>query len=113
MKKLITAIILTLMMVGQASAVTVTYTWTAPTTGTPVVYYEIEQNVDNAGWQPFGTTINPELTTETPVGMSIIRVAGVDEFGRRGVWSTESEPLIDLGAPGGCGVISRFIESLN
>jgi hypothetical protein len=113
MRNLAIAVILLLMTVGHARAITVTYTWTEPTTGTPVVYYEVGLRVNSGDWESFGTTINPTLTQDMPVGVSLIRVRGVDEFGRAGVWSTESEPFIDMGAPGGCGIINRIIEELN
>jgi hypothetical protein len=110
MKNLITAIILMMMTVGPSYALEVTYTWTAPTTGTPVAYYDVQLRVNSGDWEPFGTVINPTLTQDMPVGLSLIRVRGVDEFGRAGVWSTESEPLIDLGEPGGCGIIHRVVN---
>jgi hypothetical protein len=95
-------LILLLLLALPAQSLDVNWTWTPPTTGTPVEYYELELMVDGGDWQPFGTTIVPTLTTEMPYGSSVVRVRGVDVNGRAGQWSLESEPFVDYGEPGTC-----------
>jgi len=101
MKKYLTMILL-LLMVIPAQPVPVTWSWAEPTTGSEVAYYEIELAVDDGSWEPFGTAITPALTSEMPYGSSVVRVRGVDSFGRVGPWSQPSEPFVDHGPPGGC-----------
>lgn len=102
--KHLAAIILALMIAMPAQSFTTRWYWTEPVTGSPVTYYEVEINTDNAGWDEFGVTVTNEIITEMPTGASSIRVRGVDEFGRVGLWSEASDLFIDAGAPGGCGV---------
>jgi hypothetical protein len=104
-----TGIILLLLLALPAQSLDIQWTWTPPTTGTPVEYYEVELMVNDGDWQPFGTSIVPTLTTEMPVGTSLVRVRGVDEFGRAGGWSESSEPFIDNGPPGGCSGLSWVV----
>ncbi len=81
----------------------VTYTWTAPTTGSPVDHYIVQHSVDGGDWVTVATDV-----TETTYVLSAeydrqhqIRVAGVDALGRQGPFSEPSDPYTPtLGAPG-------------
>lgn len=81
----------------------VTYTWTAPTTGSPVDHYVVQHSVDGGAWVTVATDV-----TETTYVLSAeydhqhqIRVAGVDAQGRQGPFSEPSDPYTPtLGAPG-------------
>jgi hypothetical protein len=84
----------------------VTYTWTAPTTGSAVDHYVVQHSVNGA---PF-VTINASVSTNTYLLTASyedehsIRVAGIDSSGRQGPWSVPSDPYIPtLGAPGQTG----------
>jgi len=81
----------------------VTYTWTAPTTGSPVDHYVVQHSVDGGAW----VTVATDVTGTTYVlsaeydHQHQIRVAGVDAQGRQGPFSEPSDPYTPtLGAPG-------------
>jgi len=81
----------------------VTYTWTAPTSGSVVDHYVVQHSV-NGG--PF-VTINGNVPTNTFVLTAsyedehVVRVAGVDSIDRQGPWSVSSDPYTPtLGSPG-------------
>jgi len=93
-----------LLVAGTALAQeSVTYTWTAPTTGSTVHHYVVQHSADGAAW----TTVSDNLQATTYILTAAydvehsIRVAGVDALGRQGPWSVSSEPYTPtLGAPG-------------
>lgn len=98
------ALILLLAAGGAALAQEqVTYTWTAPTTGSPVDHYIVQHSVDGGAWVTVADNV-----TETTYVLSAdydhqhqIRVAGVDAQGRQGPFSEPSDPYTPtLGAPG-------------
>jgi hypothetical protein len=102
---LVTALIaLGLIAAGTAFAQeSVTYTWTAPTTGSTVDHYVVQHSASGGTW----VTVNDNLHATTYVLAAAydvehsIRVAGVDALGRQGPWSLSSEPYTPtLGAPG-------------
>ena len=71
----------------------VTFTWTAPTTGSPVVYYRVETS---EGWMYEATHLNRWGDGKMRVPFlngkeGRIRVAGVDAEGHQGPWSDWSE----------------------
>ena len=81
----------------------VTYTWTAPTTGSAVHHYVFQHSV---GGNPF-VTIDDNVLDNTFVLSAdyeqehVVRVAGVDSLGRQGPWSVSSDPYTpSLGSPG-------------
>lgn len=81
----------------------VTYTWTAPTSGSAVDHYVVQHSV-NGG--PF-VTVNDAVSGNTFVLTAsyedehVVRVAGVDSSGRQGPYSVPSDPYTpSLGAPG-------------
>lgn len=80
---------------------TVEYTWTAPTTGSPVVNYIIEMST-NGG--PYVATAMSGSETYTLVAQDgsryRIRVAGIDALDRQGPHSLPSDEYMDEGAPG-------------
>jgi hypothetical protein len=86
----------------------VTYTWTAPTTGSAVAYYLVEVSNDGgANWTVAGTTLDLTYTFTDFQNFDtyIVRVAGVDAQGRQGPYSVPSDPYTpDLGPPGAPGV---------
>ncbi len=102
---LVTLTALTILAVAataQAQEV-VTYTWAAPTTGSPVDHYVIQHSEDGGAWvtvQDSQSTNSYMLTAAFDAEHSI-RVAGIDAQGRQGPWSVASEPYTPtLGAPG-------------
>jgi hypothetical protein len=80
----------------------VTYTWTAPTTGTPVEFYVVQHSVDGGNWTQIDNSTDNTYTLSATVGQSHqIRVAGVDADNRMGPMSVASDPYLpDAGAPG-------------
>lgn len=82
--------------------VQVNYSWTAPTTGSPVVFYEVQHSINNGNWTQVGTSNDNSYTLTATVGQSHrIRVRGVDDEDREGPWSEASDPYLpDVGPPG-------------
>jgi hypothetical protein len=82
--------------------IAVSYTWTAPTTGTAVEYYVVEHSVNGGQWTQVDTTTENSYTLNATLGQSHqIRVAGVDAENRQGPFSNASDPYMpDAGAPG-------------
>ena len=82
--------------------VQVNYTWTAPTTGSPVDHYVVQHSINGGQWAQIATTNENSYTLSATVGQSHqIRVAGVDAEDRQGPFSVASDPYMpDLGAPG-------------
>ena len=82
--------------------VAVNYTWTAPTTGTAVDYYVVEHSINGGQWVQIATATENSYTLSAALGESHqIRVAGVDDSDRQGLYSVASDPYIpDAGAPG-------------
>ena len=80
----------------------VSYTWSAPSTGTPVEFYVVQHSVDGGPWTQIDTTPDNTYTLTAQVGQSHqIRVAGVDAENRQGPFSVASDPYTpDAGAPG-------------
>lgn len=88
---------------GQTTTMNLTYTWTAPTTGSAVHHYVVQTSSNGTTWTLLGAQPTaPTVTMAAPVGVTIlVRVAGVDAQGRQGVWSDPSDPFVpDAGAPG-------------
>jgi len=108
MKKLIFAALVLLLPVvcpPVAEAVEVTFYWTAPTTGSPVAVYEFQISHDLENWTTVATPADTFTTVDLPVGTTYARVRGIDAQGRAGPWATnDTDPFIDLGPPGGCGI---------
>ena len=104
MKKFVAVLMLLAMAVGaQTTSLNVTYTWSAPTTGSAVHHYVVQTSSNGTTW----TTITAQptaasVTVNAPVGVQIlVRVAGVDAQGRQGVYSDPSDPFVpDAGQPG-------------
>jgi hypothetical protein len=113
MKRLLMILIATAMLlplVAVTAPINVTYTWTAPTTGSPCVSYEVQRSLDNgASWQVFTTTTSTSAVVAAPdLTPIIIRVRGVDALARTGVWSMSSDPYTnDPGPPGACSKPTR------
>ncbi len=82
--------------------VAVNFQWTAPTTGSPVDHYVVQQSVNGGEWVLVGTASSTSFTLSATVGDShSIRVAGVDSEQRQGYFSEASEPFTaELGIPG-------------
>ena len=80
----------------------VNYTWTAPTSGSPVDHYVVQHSIDGGQWYEIGTTNDNTFTLSAEVGLSHqIRVAGVDAEDRQGPFSVASDPYLpDSGEPG-------------
>jgi hypothetical protein len=80
----------------------VNYSWTAPTTGTPVDHYVVEHSINGGTWTQIATANENSYTLSATLGQSHqIRVAGVDASDRQGIFSMASDPYTpDAGAPG-------------
>ena len=107
MRKLIIAGIVGLMLFAGTAfaqiAPDVTYVWTAPTTGSQVVKYVVELNIDGAGWLQVAEVTTATITFDTFEFLKTyeVRIAGVDAVDRQGPFSVSSDPYMpDLGAPG-------------
>jgi len=106
MKKLIMAIILVMMTIGPANAREEIYYWCAPEDGTPVVYYNVQIEIDGAGWIDIGTSYVEESIDDgfyaltIPIGVHQLRVQGVDANGNVGEWSIASDVYEYGGEPG-------------
>jgi len=79
----------------------VTYSWTAPTAGTAVDHYVVEQSIDGGTWTQISTVSTNSYTLSATVDHSHqIRVAGVDASSRQGPFSAASDAYTpDPGAP--------------
>ncbi len=80
----------------------VSFTWTAPTTGSAVAHYVVQHQVDGGTWVDIDTTATESYTLSADYDLEhSIRVAGVDSESRQGPWSVASAPYTPtLGAPG-------------
>lgn len=99
-------LLLPLVVEGQTTTISFTYTWTAPATGSPVHHYEVQSSADNGTlWSDRGTTPTNSVTLNLAVGQThVVRVRAVDGQGRSGPWSVQSDPNTpDAGPPGACG----------
>lgn len=82
------------------------YTWTAPTTGTEAVKYEVQgRSEENQSWVTLGEVPSIYYTYHGFSGVwQQIRVSGIDIEDRQGPWSEPSDeyapPVPDLGPPG-------------
>jgi hypothetical protein len=80
----------------------VTYNWTPPTEGSPVVYYVVEHSVNGGPFVQIATATSTSYTLSATIGDTHqIRVAGVDAQDRTGPFSDPSDPYSpELGPPG-------------
>lgn len=100
---------------GQPDTPTLRWQWTAPTTGSPAVQYQGEVE----SWPAAGgdTTRFNFVVAETTVTTSYsygyhqrVRVRGVDDLGRSGVWSDWADPWVDNGPPSKPGIPLAGLE---
>lgn len=102
----VTLILLASLAIGQTTSLNVTYTWSAPTTGSAVHHYVVQTSSNGTTWTTIAAQpTSPSVTIAAPVGVTIlVRVAGVDAQGRQGVYSEASDPFVpDAGQPGAPG----------
>lgn len=102
----VTLILLASLAIGQTTSLNVTYTWSAPTTGSAVHHYVVQTSSNGTTWTTIAAQpTSPSVTVAAPVGVTIlVRVAGVDAQGRQGVYSDPSDPFVpDAGQPGAPG----------
>jgi hypothetical protein len=94
---------------AQTTVMPTTYSWTAPTTGSPVHHYIVSLKAGEAAWVTVGTPTAPTYMVPCVPGVvNIVRVQGVDSAGRIGLWSDPSlDYTPDAGAPGACGKPAR------
>ncbi len=87
---------------AQTATMDVSYQWTAPTSGSAVDHYVVQDSVDGGAWSDIGTSPTNSYTLAATVGVSHrIRVAGVDAQSRQGLFSVASDPYTpDPGSPG-------------
>lgn len=99
-------LLMPLLVSGQTTTISFTYSWTAPTTGSPVHHYEVQTSTDGGvNWSARGTTTTTSMVLSLNVGLTyLVRVRGVDSQNRLGTWSPVSDPnTVDAGPPGACG----------
>jgi len=109
--RVIKATLLAAMLIALAApamaqtTVELSYTWTAPTTGSAVDHYVVQHRVNGGDWVQVATTSTNSYTLTATYGESHeIRVAGVDASNRQGAFSVASDPITpDPGAPGAPG----------
>jgi len=92
---IIAAVLLAPLLLVADGASLVHCWWTAPTTGTPVKYYEVYHRTHLTDWELVGTTPIPEY--EVPCAFAdtnFVYVVGVDSLGRKGVRSKYSDPYV-------------------
>jgi hypothetical protein len=84
------------------TSVEVTYTWTPPSSGTPVDHYIVELSVNGSPFYQIDTSTSNTITITVPVDETHqVRVAGVDASDRQGPYSESSDPYTpDVGPPG-------------
>lgn len=99
---LATATALLCASLANAQTMNVSYSWTAPTTGSPVAQYVVQQSIDGGAFTTVGTSSTNTYILVATIGHSHrIRVAGVDAQSRQGPYSEASDPYTpDLGPPG-------------
>jgi hypothetical protein len=104
------ALLIPLVVGGQTTTINVTYTTTAPLTGSPVHHYVWQTSANGTAWTTLAqTTTGLSITIAAPVGVNIlVRCAGVDASTRQGSWSEVSDPFVpDAGAPAAPGKPAR------
>lgn len=95
-----------LLVSGQTTTITFTYSWTPPTTGSPVHHYEVQTSTDaGVTWSTRGAPTTASMALTLNVGSTyLVRVRAVDAQNRPGPWSASSDPNSpDAGPPGACG----------
>lgn len=99
------ALLLPLVVGGQTQTIPTVYSWTAPTTGSPVHHYNVWHKVGSAAPVMLGTTTGLSYTVPTVPGVvNLVYVEGVDAANRTGVPSPTSDPFTpDAGPPGAPG----------
>jgi len=88
---------------GALAQEEVTYSWTAPSTGSAVDHYVLQHSVNGAPFVTIDANVsnNTYILTASYEDEHSIRVAGVDSAGRQGPWSLPADPYTPtLGAPG-------------
>ena len=91
---------------GQTTTMSFTYTWTAPTTGNAVHHYEVVSSNDNGStWTLKASPTTNSATITLAVGQTwLVRVRAVDALGQTGPWSANADPNTpNAGPPGACG----------
>ncbi len=106
----LTTILLAAPASAQTTTVNVSYSWTAPTTGSAVDHYVVEQSIDGGNWAQIATASTNSYTLAATVSHAHqIRVAAVDASDRQGPYSVASDSYTpDAGAPGQPGKPIRF-----
>jgi len=113
MKRILMILVTTAMLlplVAATAPINVTYTWTAPTTGSTCVSYDVERSLDGGTtFAAYSTvTANSAVVVAPELTPIAVRVRGVDSLGRKGVWSDPSLAFTnDPGSPGSCGRPAR------
>jgi len=88
---------------SQTTTVPVSYTWTAPTTGSAVHHYDVQISSNGTTWtdRPDKPTTGAVTINATPGVNLQVRVRAVDAQNRTGIWSESSDPFVpDAGVPG-------------
>lgn len=111
---LTTLIILTALATGAMAQTEelATYEWTAPTTGSPVSYYQVESSVDSGPFIYVATVDGDSLSyqqIEEVYKCYTVRVRGIDADSVPGPYSEASEVFcVNFGPPGAPGKPLRF-----
>ena len=101
------AVLVTVGLIGALPAaaqttVEVTASWTPPTVGSPVHHYILQLSTDGGPFATVGSVTGTSYVLELAVGQTYVaRVAGIDDQGRQGPFSEDSDPYSpDVGPPG-------------
>jgi hypothetical protein len=101
------AVLVTIGLVGALPAaaqttVEVTASWTPPQGGSPVHHYILQLSTDGGPFTTVGSVTGTSYVLDLEVGQTYVaRVAGVDDQGRQGPFSEDSDPYTpDVGPPG-------------
>jgi len=87
---------------NAAEAAETRWTWSEPTTGSPVMFYNVFYSPDGTNWVLQDTTHTNTWVFQPQDYPYQVSVSGVDAWDREGPRSDASEP--DLGPPGQPGI---------
>jgi hypothetical protein len=102
----------------QADSPAVRWWWTHPTTGNPVVRYEVEWRVDGISSFINGIAVGDTsfafwLAPMTPGQTQDLRVHGWDALDGAGTWSVWGDPWNDQGPPGAPETVGRDLQMVD
>ena len=84
------AVLLQFCVTSSSNAATQRWEWQPPNSGSDVVYYVVQLQVEGSDWETIEEVDDCRTKVRHPLGNSRIRVAGVDANGMQGPWSEPS-----------------------